>query len=369
MHLTNFRKLAPIALFLIILIQACALPAEIHKDSPVMQVEAGQGNPIRYMVVAADATPTPTPFQPSKITPTPTPTATPTLIPTPTVTLTPTLAIAIPNQDGTTKFKDVPPGGPLPDGVVNIMVLGSDARPGGGYRTDVMMLVSINRDNKTVSVISFPRDLYVSISGWQTNRLNTAMQVGGFNTLATTFKSNFGVRPDYYVMTNFNGFKAIIDSMGGIDVKIQKSLKDTCDLPWGNGAGICELNAPNTVPMNGADALWYVRSRHSTSDFDRQRRAQEVIRAIFVRLMSLDVVPRLPDIFSIYQKNVETNLTLDQILPLIPVAQEVIKDPNQVQRFALTPAEAIPFVTAEGAMVLWPNLPAIQAIVRQAIFH
>lgn len=151
MQLTIFRKFAPIALILIMTAQACALPAEIQKDSPVMQVEAGQGSQIRYMSVDANATPTPTPFQPSKITPTPT--ATPTLISTPTVTLTPTLAIVDPAQDGTTKFKEVPPGASLPDGVVNIMVLGSDARPGGGYRTDVMMLVSINRDNQRKSVV------------------------------------------------------------------------------------------------------------------------------------------------------------------------------------------------------------------------
>jgi polyisoprenyl-teichoic acid--peptidoglycan teichoic acid transferase len=363
MRLKIFQKIAPIILILFLTAQACALPAEIQTDSPVMQVEAGQGTQVRYMTVGANATPTPTPFLPNPPTPTPLPTATPTPVP------TPTMAIIAPTQDGPSKFRTVAPGAPLPDGVVNIMVLGSDARPGGGYRTDVIMLVSINRDNQTVSVVSFPRDLYVNITGWQTNRINTAMEVGGFNTLAATFQTNFGVRPSYYVMTNFNGFKAIIDSMGGIDVKAQKSLKDHCDLPWGNGAGICEINAPATVPMNGADALWYVRSRHSSSDFDRQRRAQEVIRAIFVRLMNLDIIPRLPEIYDIYHKNVETNLTLDQILPLIPVAQEVIKDPNQVQRFALSPSEAIPFVTAEGAMVLWPNLPAIQAIVRQAIYR
>ena len=111
-------------------------------------------------------------------------------------------------------------GGPLPDGVVNILVLGSDARPGGGFRTDVIMLVSINRNNSTVSVVSFPRDLYVNIPGWMTNRINTAMQVGGFYTMQAHLPDQFRGAPDYYVMTNFNGFKGIIDSMDGIDVKV-----------------------------------------------------------------------------------------------------------------------------------------------------
>jgi LCP family protein required for cell wall assembly len=316
------------------------------------------------MTVGRNATPTPTPFQPLAPTYTPAPSPTPL----PTVTQTPEPFIITPTNSAPT-FPEVRPGGPLPGNIVNIMLLGSDARPGGGYRTDVMMLVSINRTAGTVSLVSFPRDLYVDITGWQTNRLNTAMAVGGFNTLAATYQANFGVRPAYYILTNFTGFKSIINSLGGIDVKAEKSLRDKCDLPWADGAGYCSIEAPATVPMNGDDALWYVRSRHSTSDFDRLRRAQEVIRAIFVGLMSRNAIARAPELFAIYSNNVETNLTLDQILPLLPIAQEIIKDPRQVRRYAITPSQAVPFVTPEGAMVLWPNLDAIRAIVYQAVFR
>jgi LCP family protein required for cell wall assembly len=247
--------------------------------------------------------------------------------------------------------------------------MGSDSRGDGGFRTDVMILVSINRNKKAVSAVSFPRDLYINIPGWMTNRLNTAMQVGGFSTMQATFQSNFGVKPDYYIMTNFDGFKGIIDSLHGIDVKVRAELNDKCDLPWANGRGYCYIPANSTVPMDGKSALWYVRSRHSTSDFDRLRRAQEVLQAIFTRLMSLDAISRAPEIFSIYHKSVETNLTLDQLIPLVPVAQELMDNPDHIHRFALTPAEATPYITPEGAMVLWPNLPAIRAIVYEAIFQ
>ncbi len=369
MPINLLRKIVLLSIVLLLTTQGCALPVEVQSDTPVVpqQGEAKQSK-VRYLQVPANATATPTPFMPVAPTQTPTPTATPVPTATPTLTPTPTLAINVPEGDQSGQFHNSE-GGPLPDEVVNILVLGSDARPGGGYRTDVIMLVSINRNSRAVSVVSFPRDLYVNIYGWQTNRINTAMQVGGFPTMAATFKANFGVTPNYYVLTNFNGFKGIIDSMGGINVKVEKSLRDHCDLSWADGAGFCEIKAPATVPMSGTDALWYVRSRYSSSDFDRQRRAQEVLRAIFVRLMNLDIVPRLPEIFDIYSKNVETNLTLDQILPLIPVAQDLVKDPKQVNRYALTPREAIPFVTAEGAMVLWPNLPAIRAIVHEAVSH
>jgi LCP family protein required for cell wall assembly len=356
-----FHKLAALAAIFFLASQACSIPVAIQP--PQASASSDQTVNIRYMQVGADATPTPTPFMPLPPTPTPVPTATPTPVP------TPTLAIAIPDNPQPATFEPVEPGGPLPDGVVNILVLGSDARPGGGFRTDVMMLVSINRNNNAVSVVSFPRDLYVNIPGWMTNRLNTAMQVGGFYTMAETFNTNFGVRPSYYVMTNFDGFKAIIDSMGGIDVKVEQSLHDSCDLPWADGAGNCTIDAPATVPMSGEDALWYVRSRKSSSDFDRLRRAQEVLRAIFVRLMSLDAISRAPEIFDIYSQNVETNLTIDQILPLISVAQNVIQDTSLIQRYSVGPAQAVPYITPEGAMVLWPNLPAIQAIIYEAVYR
>jgi LCP family protein required for cell wall assembly len=355
------RRLAALGLILFLASQACVLPKAAE---PAIAAPASNRSPnVRYMTVGADATTTPTPFKPVPPTPTPVPTSTPTPEP------TSTLAIVPPENDTPLPFNPVAPGGPLPDGVVNIMVLGSDARPGGGYRTDVMMLLSINRETGTVSVVSFPRDLYVDIPGWMTNRLNVAMQAGGFSTMADTFQANFGVRPSYYVMTNFDGFKSIIDSMGGIDVKVEQSLHDACDLPWADGAGNCTIDAPATVPMSGADALWYVRSRKSSSDFDRLRRAQEVLRAIFVRLMSIDAISRAPEIFSIYASSVETNLTLDQILPLIPVAQTVMQDKNMIRRYAISPNEAVPYITPEGAMVLWPNLPAIQSIVYAAVYQ
>lgn len=359
---STWKKFLIFIVILFITTQACSWPFEAQPISPVEQVKA-QANKSKFMTVSRNATPTPTPFQPLA------PTFTPQPSPTPVPTATETPGPGITPADAGPIFADVRPGGPLPEGIVNIMLLGSDARPGGGYRTDVMMLVSINRNAGTVSVVSFPRDLYVDIPYWQTNRLNTAMAVGGFNSLAATFETNFGVRPAYYILTNFTGFKAIINSLGGINVKAEKSLRDHCDLPWADGAGYCSVEAPATVPMNGDDALWYVRSRYSSSDFDRLRRAQEVIRAIFVGLMSRDAIAQAPELFAIYSKNVETNLTLDQILPLLPLAQEIIKDPRQVRRYAITPSQAVPFVTPEGAMVLWPNLDAIRAIVYEAVYR
>ncbi len=125
-----------------------------------------------------------TPFQPTGL-----PTQVPTDAPLPTDTFEP---LDLPEIVGPT---EIPINQQDAEGTVNILVIGSDYRPSSGYRTDVMMLVSIHTDEGTVSVVSFPRDLYVTIPGWMDQRINTAFPHGGFSLLAETLSYNFGVKP------------------------------------------------------------------------------------------------------------------------------------------------------------------------------
>lgn len=354
---------AAIIFFILLTTQACSFPLVEDPVQAAVPTHTPADSLSVLATVPPDATPTPTPFRPVPPTPTPVPTNTPT------PTMTPTLQIRIPESTMPQSNYQVQPGGPLPDSVVNILLMGSDARPGGGFRTDVIVLVSINRNNGTVSMVSFPRDLYVTIPGWMTNRINTAQAAGGFATMAYTFEYNFGVRPTYYVMTNMQGFVSIINSLNGVNVKVRQSLSDKCDLSWADAHGYCSIEAPATMPMDGHTALWYVRSRYSSSDFDRLRRAQDVLYGLFNKLMTLDGISRAPEIYEIYKNNVETNLTLDTILPLVPVAQQVLQDPSRIRRFTISPSEAYPYITPDGAMVLWPNLDAIKSIIYQAVYQ
>ena len=119
---------------------------------------------------------------------------------------------------------------------VNILLLGSDQRDDPSFRTDIIILLSIDLEHNTVSAVSFPRDLYVQIPGWEMNRINTAQQVGGFQMMADTFEYNFGIRPEYYFMVDFNSFKAVIDSLGGINVNarsVQERFIWTAPWPYG----------------------------------------------------------------------------------------------------------------------------------------
>ncbi len=258
-------------------------------------------------------------------------------------------------------------GRAMPLGVVNIMLLGSDVRATAGSHTDVIMLVSVNIMKQTVSVISFPRDLYVPIPGWTTQRLNTAKPHGGFETLADTMEENFAVRPTYYMQTDFAGFQSIIDSLGGINVYAGSTLVDRCDLPIAEN-GKCTVQ-PGLYKMDGATALWYVRSRHTSSDLDRLRREQEVLSAIFVQIMSAGANRDLPGLYARFQSSVDTNLTIQAIAPLLPTAARVFNDRNQIRHYALTVKEAKPFVTDTGAQVLMPDYERISQILDEAIFN
>lgn len=247
---------------------------------------------------------------------------------------------------------------------VNILLLGSDQRDDPSFRTDIIILLSIDLEHNTVSAVSFPRDLYVQIPGWQMNRINTAQQVGGFQMMADTFEYNFGIRPEYYFMVDFNGFKAVIDSLGGIDVNAAVNLSDSCsDI---NDIGWCSVG-PGMVYMDSTMALWYVRSRYSTSDFERTRRAQEVVQAIFNKAMSLGALTKIPELYDIYTQYVETNMTIKEILPLIPMAN-VIQDTSRIRRFTVGPDAAYDWITESGAMVLIPDYNAIYGILAEALY-
>jgi len=341
-----------IAIVLIVLTLACNMPGSVpsgsQQPSPVAVSQL-----TNLITPDPNATVTPTPFMPID----------------PTLTVLPTFPATTPDPDLPT---DAPTNEsymgryPRPDGQVNILLLGSDFRPMSGFRTDVIMLVSLNPKKNTASVISFPRDLYVMIPGWQMQRINTAQQHGGFATTVATFEYNFGVTPDHYVMTNFDGFKGIIDTLGGIDINSSKGLSDKCDLPQSVNH-YCSIGV-GTYHMDGATALWYVRSRYSTSDFDRTRRAQEVIQGVFVKMLSLNAIARAPELYNLFKSSVETDLTLADILPLLPLANK-LSDTSQVQRYAVTPEYVTSWTTETGAAVLLPNQDLIwNDIIKKAVY-
>lgn len=248
-----------------------------------------------------------------------------------------------------------------PEGQVNILIMGSDQRPeGGGFRTDVILLLTLNRKDGSANLTSFPRDLYVYQPGRRMDRINSAQALGGFDLMALTFEYNFGVRPDYWVLINFDGFKGVIDSLGGIEVQVEKGLSDQRE-----GYGSYSVG-PGTRYMDGETALWYVRSRSTTSDFDRTRRQQEVLQAIFQRSLSLGMLPKAPELYSSYKQAVSTNIGFTDILPLLPLAAQIGNNGN-MSRYAIGPDQVSHMRTSAGAAVLLPDQEAMRLVLAEAL--
>ena len=286
----------------------------------------------------------PTPFQPYQYTATPT------------RNVQPVQNALVPNQNL------LPP-----EGQVNILVLGSDWRPGGGFRTDVVLLVSIYTKESKIALVSFPRDLWVEIPGLEQNRINTAMGYGGFPLVSQTLEHNFAIRIDHYMMTNFNGFKNIVDSLGGVDIYASKNTADRCDLSYQHG-GWCSVG-PGERTMDGEVALWYVRSRYTSNDFDRTRRAQEVLLGLFKKLMSLDGIAKAPEIYNQFISSVETDLNLNDVLSFVNIAPAILSDPSRIERYAIGPEHVTGhIIPSTGANVLLPNYDAIWQVIQEAVY-
>jgi polyisoprenyl-teichoic acid--peptidoglycan teichoic acid transferase len=365
------RRLLLILALVTLLPVSCNLPSSPGMSVPPQEVVSG---PI-FVRAPEDATPTPTPFMPVAPTPTYLPTGFPTPVPTattvpdtptPVPTFTATPGRAWGDFPGPTVWPDIdiPAPAPLlqqPQGQVNLILLGSDQRQGtGGFRTDTLILVTINPKAGTVHMTSFPRDLYVYIPGWTINRINTAFPRGGFGMLQDTFEYNFGVRPDYYALVNFWTFTSLIDNLGGITVHVGATLTDQR-----SGYGNYTVQRGQVI-MDGETALWYVRSRYSTNDFDRTRRQQEVVRAIFYKLLNINAIARAPQLYDTYKRSVSTDMPLEDITSLLPVAAQ-LTDSSRIQQFFIGPRQVTSWITNNGAQVLLPNREGILEIMRQSL--
>ena len=249
-------------------------------------------------------------------------------------------------------------------GVRLYMLIGSDFRPQTGFRTDTLMLVAIDGDSGKASMVSFPRDLWVNIPGFGEQRINTVMQNGGFQLLANTLQTNFGVYPTQYAMIDMPSFMETIDVLGGIEFTTDKYTGDRCET-YLNPNKWCEVH-PGEVSMDSDWALWYVRARYNSSDFDRMRRNQEVAKAIFDKAITPAGLLRLPELMRIFESGVQSNINPDQILPLMGFARSINSE-EDVRRFVIGPNETTSWTTAQGASVLLPNTPAIQAILQEAL--
>jgi len=335
-----------------ILLISCSVPPKRDSNNP-------PNNPVKAGQAGGDNS-TATPYQPGEGT-SPTP-AEPGL-----AVSTPTLSLPSPDPwDGKSR--------------VTILVMGLDYGDWqsedrvGPPRTDSMMLLTIDPTSRTAGMLSIPRDLWVSIPGFEGfHKINTAhrygelykMPGGGPFLAVRTVEGLLEIPINYYVRINFYGFVDFIDELGGIEVDVPQEISVD---PIGPGNTI-QLT-PGRQHLDGSTALAYARNRYtSDGDFDRARRQQQVILAIRDRVMSLDMLPTLvfkaPQLYRALSQGMQTNLILEQVIRLAWFAREI---PAESIHSAVIGRNEVIYGKAPDGQAMFQPIPERIHALRNEIF-
>ena len=244
---------------------------------------------------------------------------------------------------------------------LDILILGirgkDSEEEAGDLLTDTIMLFSHDYLTKKSSLVSIPRDLYVKIGSGK-NKINAAYEYGFYRKEGTDYVKKLvsqitGVYIDNVIVADFSSFEKLIDQLEGIDITLTKPFKE--ESQWGYAF---ELPAGKNH-LNGRDALYYVRSRYSTSDFDRSFRQQQVLFAIKNKLTALNIIYDSVKILSIVNtlnKNIKTDINIWDIKEIIDIGKEVDTSPAMFKKQVLSTDNLLYQTTGpNGAYILLPK--------------
>lgn len=361
------------------------LARAVSSPTPYGSVETETALPPIATAATAPAAPirTPSPIITPLLTSVASPTASPTLIPTPS-----SIGVVVPSPFPTLSPREyasaaaaisnalsIPtPAQPVPMAAdaINILVLGSDQRPDwSAWHTDAVHVVSIQPSQGIVSVLSIPRDLYVYIPTFGMSRINFAdyygeaynYEGGGPALMRDTLLYNLGIRMDRYVRTNFDGLIGIVDTLGGVDIPVHCRLSDYWPYPDANGEYPILTMEPGLHHMDGETALWYARSRKTTSVFSRERRQQQVLQAIWRKIRSTRTLSQIPSLWEQGQQFVTTDIGLGELAALAPLAFNL--QDHSVRFYNIGPDQVTPWTTPYGGAVFLPRWENIEPLLAE----
>ncbi|MEX0268170.1 LCP family protein [Leptolyngbyaceae cyanobacterium UHCC 1019] len=211
---------------------------------------------------------------------------------------------------------------------VNILVMGIDlvptATPGSreifSGRSDTMLLLRVDPDTDSISLLSIPRDTQVEIAGVGTTKINDANVQGGATLAARTASSVLnGVQIDRYLRVSTDAFKELVDLMGGVEVYVPKPMV------YEDKTQKLKINlSPGKQVLSGAQAEQFARFRtDDLGDIGRVQRQQALLKALRKQLTSPTVIPRIPGLVQVMQKYIDTNLTVEEMLALVSAGRKL----------------------------------------------
>lgn len=307
-------------------------------------------------------------------------------------------ASAEPGDSPTAPATSAPPlGTPLPTAALpqwngkdrlNILLIGADQRPKEGtFNTDTLIVVSIDPTTKQVAMFSLPRDtvdvpipagparsVFGSVyrgkinSLWLNSRYRADAFAGtdksrGFNAIKSVLGELYGLDIQYYVMVNFEGFKNIVDTLGGVTINVQNPVLDD-HYPGDRGASLRVYIPAGVQHMDGTQALIYARSRHTSSDFDRAQRQQRVILSIREQADPQKVLANLSQLLTDLKTSFKTDIPQGKLPDLIGLSSQV--DTTNLNSFVFAPPRFASNATDERGSIVVPNVAAIRQAVANA---
>jgi LCP family protein required for cell wall assembly len=272
---------------------------------------------------------------------------------------------------------------------LNILLIGADQRPSEGtFNTDTLIVVSIDPLTHKVAMFSLPRDtvdvptppgparnafgpLYTrKINAWWTSvHLRSDLFPGnkktrGYNGLKAILGNLYKLDIKYFVEVNFDGFRSIVDEMGGVTINVQVPVSDD-RFPSTEGR-LRRVYIPSGIQhMNGAEALRYARSRHGSNDFDRGVRQQRVLLSLREQADPQALIPRLPELVKALQTAVSTDIPANQLAPLLGLASQI--DTKNIRSYVFSPPfYQKEYLSSPRGYIIVPNVPRIRAAVNDA---
>ncbi len=252
---------------------------------------------------------------------------------------------------------------------INILLIGMGGEGHDGpMLTDTLIVTRVSPSDNSVAMVSIPRDLLVSVPGHGWRKINSVNAYGemaksgrGGDLTRTTMEGLLGIDIPYYVRIDFEGFRSIIDAVGGIDIHVDRAFTDYSYPTYHHGIQVVSFEE-GWQHMDGENALKYARSRHGNngegSDFARSKRQQKVLSALKDKLTSFKTFRNptaVTNTLAALQANIATNLNIGEILRLASMARGVERE--NIAHSVLDNAPGAPLVDkiVNGAYVLLPK--------------
>ncbi len=297
----------------------------------------------------------------------------------------------------TTATPVAPVGSPVPAATtsswngtdrLNILLVGADQRPSDNtFNTDTLIVVSIDPVSKQVAMFSLPRDtvdvplppgparsafgaVYPGkiTSLWTDVRNRSDLFPGngttrGFNALKSVLGYFYALDIQYYAEVNFEGFKKIVDSLGGVTINVQNPVLDD---QYPGDRGRLRVYIPTGVQyMTGSQALIYARSRHTSNDFDRAQRQQRIITSLREQIDPNRILANLPGVLAALKGTFRTDIPTSKLPQLIQLSSQI--DATKIRSFVFSPPRfQTEYLNSSRGYIIEPDVIAIRKAVASA---